>query len=189
MPIFAESASILRPHRVDAGMGTGASVPDGQPKARERGSGVERAAGRTPPHPPSAAACSLHESEVEQLAPDRLPGLLIAVLAVVGVVHVGVPRWIAVRMLLRGMRVHRRLRRRRRGGRSRLARRRGRRIGDHNPLVVFAPRALDDLVELAAIKPNTTTLRAVVDLNTLPGRHGERHGAGGAVHGGRSSRV
>ena len=41
------------------------------------------------------------------------------------------------------------------------------------PRAVIAGAALDDLVEFAAIKPDPTALRAIVDLDALPLAHDE----------------
>ena len=41
------------------------------------------------------------------------------------------------------------------------------------PRAVIAGAALDDLVELAAIEPDPTALRAIVDLDALPLAHDE----------------
>ena len=46
----------------------------------------------------------------------------------------------------------------------------------------LGPRMLENLVELAAIEPHATTLRAVVDLDTVAFAHQQRGSVGGAVH-------
>ena len=46
----------------------------------------------------------------------------------------------------------------------------------------LGPRTLENLVKLAAIEPHATTLRAVVDLDTVAFAHQQRGSVGGAVH-------
>lgn len=40
----------------------------------------------------------------------------------------------------------------------------------------------DDLIQLTAIKPNTATLRAIINLDTLPVAHRKGNGANRALH-------